>query len=184
MQSFGAVFQHFQSYNSFCFKENCYANSTYGSGLHCGVDLGSLQAEPVSLPAFSPSPSVLHQAGFGPGEHSTFVSTVPNTVTTTLQMPLRTSSPLLHVSSLWAPFDGGKRSGYLIFIREFVISFLPSTEILPRSKSLHRREKWVRTQSRKYPEEKDSWETETPAHLLFYSQLKDSTWHRKVTRKF
>ena len=112
------------------------------------------------------------------------LSTEPDTVTTTLQMPLRTSSPLLHVSSLWAPFDGGNRSGYLIFIRELVISFLPSTEILPRSKSLHSREKWVRTQSRKYLEEKDSWETETPAHLLFYSQLKDSTWHRKVTRKF
>lgn len=64
------------------------------------MDLASLQAEPVSLPAFSPPSSVLHQAGLGPGEHGTFVSTVPNTVTTMLQMPLRTSSPLVHVSSL------------------------------------------------------------------------------------
>ena len=94
MQSFGAAFQPFQSYNSFCFKENCYANCTCGSGLCCGVDLASLQAEPVSLPAFSSSPGVLPRVGFEPGVHSTFVSTVPNTV------PLRTSSPFVHVSSL------------------------------------------------------------------------------------
>ena len=178
MQSFGADFQPFQSYNCFSFKENYYANCTCGSGLCCEVDLSSLQAELVSLPAFSSSPGVLPQVGFEPGEHSTFVSTVPNTVL------LRTSSPFVHVSSLWTPFDGGKRSGYLVFIREFVVSFLPSTKILPRSQSLHSREEWVRIQSRKYLEEKNSWEIETPAHLHFYSQLKDSTWHIKINRNF